>query len=194
MAEINAERGETPTRRLPKLQWWPSLVGLTFAGLASYGMSSGQELAPVLAGSAVLYIGTAAVQNRALAWPVFFFSLIVGGLCSIIFDLDTTLALVSLGLLLVLFGLVRGLIGPVSGFPLQALAMATFGGTALFALTIHPIIGSYLVAIGLFAHAAWDVYHHWTDTVVSRSAAEFCFVLDVVLGIIILVSVYMSGG
>jgi hypothetical protein len=188
MADINTKISEPLTKKFRDLQWWPSLIGLTFAGLASYGMTSGQELAPVLAGSAVLYVGTSAMQNRAFAWPIFFSSLVVGGLCSILLDIDTTLTLVSLGAVLVIFGLLRGVSGPVDGFPLQALAMIVFGAAALFALNIDTTVGSCLVAFGLFAHAAWDVYHHWTDRVVSRSAAEFCFVLDVALGAIILIS------
>jgi hypothetical protein len=41
------------------------------------------------------------------------------------------------------------------------------------------------VAAGLFAHAGWDFYHHRADKVVGRSMSEFCFVLDVLLGLVI---------
>lgn len=190
MTGMDTENRETASRRFPKLQWWPSLVGLTFAGLASYDMTAGQDLAPVLAGSAVLYVGASALQNPAYAWPVFIVSLVVGAVCSIFLDLDTTLALVSFGAAMMVLGVVRRVSGPVGGFPLQTIAMIGFGAIALVALIIDPVIGSYLVAVGLFAHAAWDAYHHWTDRVVSRSAAEFCFVLDVALGVIILISVH----
>ena len=41
--------------------------------------------------------------------------------------------------------------------------------------------------IGLLGHAAWDVYHHWNQKVVSRSMAEFCLVLDIALAVTIIV-------
>ena len=43
------------------------------------------------------------------------------------------------------------------------------------------------LAAGLFLHAAWDVYHHWTEKVVVRSMAEFCFVLDTLLALAIVI-------
>jgi hypothetical protein len=48
-------------------------------------------------------------------------------------------------------------------------------------------IAAYAVAAGLFAHAAWDVYHHWTNRVVVRSMAEFCCVLDTLVAVAIVV-------
>jgi hypothetical protein len=50
------------------------------------------------------------------------------------------------------------------------------------------------VAVGLLGHAAWDVWHHRTNRVVSRSLAEFCLVLDTALAIGIIVVTATSGG
>ena len=36
-------------------------------------------------------------------------------------------------------------------------------------------------------HAAWDAYHYLRDRVVARSYAEFCGVLDLLVGAVILV-------
>ncbi|MEU7740876.1 hypothetical protein [Nonomuraea sp. NPDC049158] len=49
------------------------------------------------------------------------------------------------------------------------------------------VVGSYLVALGLLCHAAWDVYHYRANRVVTRSLAEFCLVLDTALAVAIIV-------
>ncbi|MEH0845356.1 hypothetical protein V6U81_23480 [Micromonospora sp. CPCC 205711] len=43
--------------------------------------------------------------------------------------------------------------------------------------------GRWLVAAGWLGHAGWDVAHHRRGTVVPRGYAEWCGVLDVVLGV-----------
>jgi hypothetical protein len=42
------------------------------------------------------------------------------------------------------------------------------------------------VAIALIGHAAWDAYHFLRNRVVARSYAEFCAVVDLLLGAAIL--------
>jgi hypothetical protein len=50
------------TRKVPALlRHWPALVGLAFAAVNAVGMSSGVESAAVLAASAFVYIGAAAL-------------------------------------------------------------------------------------------------------------------------------------
>lgn len=57
----------------------------------------------------------------------------------------------------------------------------------LAALFVAPELGAYLVAFALLGHAAWDAYHYLRDRVVARSYAEFCGVLDLLVGAVILV-------
>jgi hypothetical protein len=38
----------------------------------------------------------------------------------------------------------------------------------------------------LLGHAAWDAYHYLRNRVVPRSYAEFCAVVDLLLGAVIL--------
>ncbi|MDR0358351.1 MAG: hypothetical protein LBJ87_02655 [bacterium] len=76
---------------------------------------------------------------------------------------------------------------PAEGLPLQTLALLGCGGAVVFTLFVNPVAGSYLVAIGLLGHAAWDVYHHRKQKVVARSMAEFCLVLDTALAAVIIV-------
>jgi hypothetical protein len=42
-------------------------------------------------------------------------------------------------------------------------------------------------AFALLGHAAWDAHHYLRDRVVARSYAEFCGVLDLLVGAAILV-------
>jgi hypothetical protein len=70
---------------------------------------------------------------------------------------------------------------------LQAAGVLAFGSTGLVALFVAPELGAYLVAIALLGHAGWDAYHYLRDRVVARSYAEFCGVLDLLLGAAILV-------
>jgi hypothetical protein len=42
-------------------------------------------------------------------------------------------------------------------------------------------------AAGLLGHAAWDVYDHRANKVAVRSLAEFCFVLDTLLAVAIVI-------
>jgi hypothetical protein len=81
---------------------------------------------------------------------------------------------------------------PAGSLPLQTIAMIVFGGAAAVALLINQVVGAYMVAAGLLAHSGWDAYHHWTNRVVSRSLAEFCFVLDALLALAIVVVVLRS--
>lgn len=172
------------------LQWWPSLAGAVAAGVFAFDLAQGRDLAPVVTASALIYLGAAALQKKSSAWPLFFTSLLLGGLGSFLFDLNAAWVLIILGGPLLAYGVVKGgVIRPMSGLPLQTIGMLTFSAAALVALAVEPKMGALLVAVALFAHAAWDVYHHWVDRVVSRSLSEFCFVLDTALGIIILVTI-----
>ena len=51
---------------------WATLAGLGFAALVAFDLASRVELAPVLAASAEVYLGAAALRRPAAAWPLFF--------------------------------------------------------------------------------------------------------------------------
>jgi len=87
------------------------------------------------------------------------------------------------------YGLLQRAAHPRHGLALQSIAMAGVGTIAASALIVGGNIGASLVAAGLLGHAGWDVYHHRVNRVVVRSMAEFCFVLDTLLAIAIVVAV-----
>ncbi|MFC3493991.1 hypothetical protein [Glycomyces rhizosphaerae] len=187
MTATSELRSANPVRAA--LRRWPTAFGIAFAVFAVWGMASGVELGQVVAASGFVYLGAAAVKRRGAAWPMFAMSFVAIGAADFTpwGDQFGTWALLGLAALLALYGLLRGAARPAEGLPLQAIAMALFGGIAAAVLFIGGDLGAYLVAAGLLGHAAWDVYHHRRELVVSRSLAEFCFVLDTLVAIIIVV-------
>lgn len=183
---MTAQTTSSPTSH-PVLRRWPVLAGLGFAAITAFGMVTGADMAPVLAASAVMYVGTAALQKPLAAWPVFFATAVIITVARIFGGFDATWPVLAVGILMLGYGLVRGAIRPPSGLPLQTLALLGFGAAAAVALFVNPVVGGYLVAIGLLGHAAWDLYHHRTRKVVARSMAEFCLVLDTALAVAIIV-------
>ena len=164
-------------------RWWPAAAGVAMAGFAGLDIAEdgGVGLAPVLAASAVIYLGAAALGRPGASWPLFFGSFVVRAVT----DQYATWVLIGASVLLAGYGLLRG---AARGLPLQAVAMAGFGGAAALALAVSPDLGAYLVAAGLLGHAAWDVHHNRTGRVVARSLAEFCVVLDTLLAAAIVVA------
>jgi hypothetical protein len=72
-------------------------------------------------------------------------------------------------------------------FRLQLAGMAGFGALALAGLSVDPDLARYLVAAGWFAHGVWDWAHLAKDRVVSRSFAEWCRALDVMIATALIV-------
>lgn len=170
------------------LQGWPTLAGIGFAAFVALDMfrggEDGSDLAPVVAASGLVYLAAAALQKHSTAWPIFFVSVVIITVAKLgLVGFDPTWALLGLAVLFIGYGVLRGATSPTGGMPLQAIAMIGFGAVAAVASIVDGNVGAYLVAAGLFAHAAWDVYHHWANKVVARSLAEFCFVLDTLLAI-----------
>ncbi|WP_336207536.1 hypothetical protein [Nonomuraea sp. LPB2021202275-12-8] len=183
------ETDATSRRIAPLLRRWPTLAGLAFAALTAFDLAGGVELATVLAASAVVYLGTAALGRPGAAWPMFFATFAIIAVAKLVDDrFEPTWAVLGAGILLLVYGLLRGAIRPRHGLPLQTIALLGFGAAATLALFINPALGGYLVALGLLGHAAWDVYHYRANRVVARSLAEFCLVLDTALAVAIVIA------
>ena len=166
------------------LRRWPTVVGIAFAAFVAWGLTAGAELAPILTASGLVYLGSAALQRRGAAWPVFALTFVVIGAAGFTpYEDAATWVLVGLAVLFAAYGLLRGAARPAEGLPLQAIGMAVFGAAAAVTLLVGGDFGAYLVAAGLLGHAAWDVHHHRTERVVARSMAEFCFVLDTIIAV-----------
>jgi hypothetical protein len=174
-------------------QRWPTFLAIGFAAFVALdlvrGAERGNQLAPIVAASGLVYLGAAALRKPATAWLVFVISIPIITAAKIgVTDVDATWILLGLAAVFIGYGLLRDGSHPTSGLPLQTIAMIAFGAVAAIALYVDEVTGAYLVAGGLFAHAGWDAYHHRANRVVARSMAEFCFVLDVLLAVAIVIA------
>jgi hypothetical protein len=186
-------RGTGLGKSMTSPQWWPTLAGIAFAGFVALDLFRGREhggdLAPIVAASGLVYLAAAATRKPTAAWWMFFASVLVIAAAKIGWvDVDATWILLALAGLLVAYRLLHPTPHAVGGLRLQTIAMIAFGAVAVAALSVNQVAGASLVALGLFAHAAWDVYHYRANKVVVRSMAEFCFVLDTLLAVAIIVA------
>ena len=188
MTDTESTRATTSQPQSLLRRRWPTLAGLGFAALIAVDLMSGVELAPVLAASAAVYLGAAALRRPAAAWPLFFATAAVITIARLLEDrFEPTWVILAGAVALLIYGLLRGAGRPGYGLPLQTLGLVGFGAAAGAALVITPELGASLVAAGLLGHAAWDVHHHRTNRVVLRSLAEFCLVLDAALAVAIVI-------
>lgn len=144
-----------------------------------YGLDDVRGLAFLLVLAPLAYLVPASFNRPGITWPaVLIGSFAVGPLR--FFDLNTAYALLVGTVAFVVIGTVRR----APGFGIQVVAAVISAALAVIAIEAGSIVvGGVLIAIGLLGHAGWDAYHHRVDRVVPRSYAEWCFVVDVVLGV-----------
>jgi hypothetical protein len=166
---------------------WPTALGIAVAVLAAFDLEDGLEFAALTVLMALVYLGAAALDRRWSAWVV-----LLAGLLPTFFipsnsgiDPSVVLLVAAAPVFLVL-GVARGQLRKPGGLPLQTVGMLAFGSTVLVALYVDPDLGGKLVGIAIIGHAVWDAYHYLRDRVVARSYAEFCAVVDLLLGAAIL--------
>lgn len=70
---------------------------------------------------------------------------------------------------------------------LQLGGLLAYVALVLVAVSVDDGLAKYVIAGGWLAHAAWDLAHHRARAVVPRPLAEWCAVVDAVIGITILV-------
>jgi hypothetical protein len=167
------------------LRRWPTLAALGLAGYTVLDdLSTGSDLAGILGCVWVGVPGRRRPQQARNGMAV-----VLGAVAVIIAteqlvaESAPTWVLLGLAGLFVGYGLLRGAARPTEGLPLQTIAMIGVGLIAAITLLVGGEVGAYLVAAGLLGHAAWDVWHHRANRVVVRSLAEFCFVLDTLLAV-----------
>jgi uncharacterized membrane protein len=165
---------------------WPTALGVAVAVLAASDVDDGREFAALTVLMALVYLGAAALDQRWSAWV-----LLLAGLPLVFFipsasEVVPSVVLLVAALVFLALGVARGQWQRLGGLPLQTAGMLAFGSTALVALYVDPDLGGKLVAIAILGHAAWDAYHLLRNRVVSRSYAEFCMFVDLLLGAAIL--------
>jgi hypothetical protein len=83
-------------------------------------------------------------------------------------------------------GTVRRTLHPRAALIRQLAAMAAYLLLILISLLAGGVLSVYLVGAGWLVHSAWDYWHHRRDEVVPRAFAEWCGVLDAVIGITVI--------
>jgi hypothetical protein len=183
---------QTPNRRRwtdALMHRWPTALGIALAALAAFDLQDvqeGLEFAALTVLMALVYLGAAALDRRRSAWII-----LLAGLTLLVFMPSTwgvipSVVFLVIALVFLVLGVARGQVQRPGGLRLQTVGMLAFGSTVLVALYVDPDLGGKLVAIALLGHGAWDAYHYLRDRVVTRSYAEFCAVVDLLLGAAIL--------
>jgi hypothetical protein len=174
---------ETSSANRAGIRWWPALIGIAFA--LAVGLVVGGGFPAIVLVCAVIYLLAAVTGRPGMAWLGF---LVTGPAVAIgpIFDMEwLSLSIIgAFGLVLVVIGLFRGT-WKTAVNRLQLVGVVAFGAVAVAAYLVQPVLAGILIAVGLVAHAVWDIVHHRRNIVVSRSYAEFCAVLDLVLAVVV---------
>ncbi len=165
---------------------WPTALGIAVAALAAFDLQDGLEFATLIILMALVYLGAAALDRRWSAWAVLLAGLLLAFFIPSTSEVVPSVVLLVAALVFLALGVARGQLREPGGLTLQTAGMLAFGSTALVALYVNPALGGKLVAVALIGHAAWDAYHFMRNKVVSRSYAEFCGVVDLLLGVAIL--------
>ncbi|MFF0533210.1 hypothetical protein ACFYT3_33195 [Nocardia amikacinitolerans] len=76
----------------------------------------------------------------------------------------------------------------------QIAGTLVFVTIAVAAKHADPTAARYLVAAGWIGHGLWDFAHHRANRAVARSFAEFCAVVDVLIGAAVLLVPWVGGG
>jgi len=163
------------------LQRWPTALGLGVAALLLVtGAASRETLAIGATAAAWCYLVAAASGRRWVGWaaiPAAFVVILV----SEFIGLSWWTGLGATGLVLLIIGLRR----PTSRAVLlaQASAFTVVCAVAVVALAWDARTGVVLAGLLLASHAIWDAIHYRRRSVVSRSMAEACLGLDLLLGL-----------
>lgn len=139
--------------------------------------------------AAMCYLAAAALGSRRAGWIMIGVSAAVILLAGLL-GLDKTAAILVMGVGFAIFGFLRGTTIDRRELWLQVGAFVGFGTLALIAMMSAPMLSMYLAAAAAIGHAIWDVVYFLRKKVVDRSVTEFCFVLDLGLGIALLLTAW----
>ncbi|MEV7624030.1 hypothetical protein [Actinoplanes sp. NPDC089786] len=171
------------------LHRWPAALGLLAAGFQIVTGANRESVAITVVVATLCYLAAAAFNRPWIAWAT-----IAGGSVIVVAgELAGLTWWVAVGLVaagLAVIGLVTGV--PRPALTAQTGALLGFGALAVTALYLDPRAGMILAGLALAAHSGWDVIHYRRNTVVPRSMAEFCMVLDLPLGAALIVLAFTS--
>jgi hypothetical protein len=159
------------------LRRWPAALAIGLE-LVSWGIGlvrAGQVL-PLLP---ALYVIVTVLRRRGASWPVLIASFVLLVVLQLQSWVNPTVVILALASAVAVVGLFRR--PGRAELLLQTGGLVLFGGLALVGLLVAPEVARYVLAAGWLGHGVWDLVHLRRDKVVSRSYAEWCGVLDVLI-------------
>ena len=162
---------------------WPTLLGVAAGVDSLFGEvtdATTRTFAETLLLLPLLYVLLAVLRQRRMTWPVLLggLGLFVGLRMQDLVEPSVVILAVALGA--AIWGAGHGR-HRERDFRLQLLGMAGFGALAVAGLVLDPGLARYVVAAGWLGHAVWDWVHLAKDRTVSRSFAEWCGAVDVLI-------------
>lgn len=157
---------------------WPAALAVGVAALMW-----GAEPEPVgrlLMVLPLIYLTLAVLGRRSWSWPVLAASVGLFLALEAQSTVDPPAALWTVAGAVALTGF-HPRVGRRPAVAVQALAFVGFAAVATVALSVAPDVGRVLAAAGWLAHGLWDLAHRRRNQVVSRSYAEWCGVLDLLI-------------
>nr|WSY49034.1 hypothetical protein OG999_01990 [Streptomyces sp. NBC_00886] len=168
---------------------WPTALGVAVF-VAAVAVGGSGDTADAVSGYAeflpllpLLYLITHQIGKPRATWPVLVAGLVLVFVLQLQDRVSQPVVLVALSLALLVWGAIRGTPYGRAVFGAQAVGALVFGALALVGLAVDADLGRYLVAAGWFFHGVWDFVHVKLDKVVSRSFAEWCGVVDVLVAV-----------
>lgn len=168
---------------------WPSVLGVLALLLNNADGPDPHVTAMIIIIASTCYLAAAAIGSRRSVWVmvvVASVAVVLAGLTG----LDPTVTMLVMGTGFAIFGFLRGTGTDRREVGLQALAFVGFSAIALTAMTSSPTVALYLATAAALGHTVWDVVHFLRNKVVSRSLTEACFVLDLGLGAVLLLTAW----
>ncbi|WP_084258275.1 hypothetical protein [Microtetraspora malaysiensis] len=181
-----AVRRSAPLPRIVRalVRRWPTWLGIACAFL--FHVDDGRAAGVFVFVAALAYLTTAVLDRPRSAWLTVL-GLTVVAVVSQVLGVGYAVVLGPAALVIAVIGLVRGQLRRPGLCALQAPAMLVFGAVVLAAVHAGWALGSAVMAAALIAHGIWDIFHLRANRIVSRSMAEWCAILDLLLGVGILV-------
>lgn len=175
-----------PVRRLWRavLRRWPSwlAVAMTAASLlGSFTPEGVPPLAQVLLILPLLYLVVAKLRRPQASWLVLAILIVPFLALRALNIVSPTAVYAGVAVIVLVWGALDGRLRRPDAFRIQALGMIGFGVLSMVGLIVDPELARYVVAAGFLAHGIWDFAHLKLDKVISRSYAEWCGVIDILI-------------
>ena len=168
---------------------WPTALALVLSVSSFFEQVTDQtvrSLAQAMLLLPLIYVVIAALRRRGWTWPFLVVALVGYVPLRMQHTVDPAVVLLAVSLAAAIWGTAHGQ-HRERDFQVQLAGMVAFGALAIGGLVVDPDLARYLVAAGWIGHGVWDWWHLLKDRVVARTFAEWCSVVDLVIGLSLIV-------